>query len=152
MAPNSPAATKSAAAARDAQIKLEASLAAKQTIRNQQLMARNNGAPGPNGAAPPPPAPAPDVPNAAALDEIEHQVDQLTARAAAVNNSLDTMQRQQQASGYGMRSDIVAKQASMKLNLSKAQDAVEHHDVSRAERYAALTQSDLSTLEHFLGR
>ena len=44
-APN-PAATK--AAARDAQIKLEASLAAKQTIRNQQLMARNNGAPGPN--------------------------------------------------------------------------------------------------------
>jgi serine/threonine-protein kinase len=151
-APNSPAATKSAAAARDAQIKLEASLAAKQTIRNQQLMARNNGAPGPNGAAPPPPAPAPDVPNAAALDEIEHQVDQLTARAAAVNNSLDTMQRQQQASGYGMRGDIVAKQASMKLNLSKAQDAVEHHDVSRAERYAALTQSDLSTLEHFLGR
>ena len=148
-APN-PAATK--AAARDAQIKLEASLAAKQTIRNQQLTARNNGAPGPNGAAPPAPAPAPDVPNAAAMDEIEHQVDQLTARAAAVNNSLDTMQRQQQASGYGMRGDIVAKQASMKLNLSKAQDAVEHHDVARAERYAALTQSDLSALEHFLGR
>ncbi len=150
--PNPPAATKSAAAAHDAQIKLEASLAAKQTIRNQQLMARNNGAPGPNGGTPPAPAPAPDAPNAAALDEIEHQVDQLTARAAAVNNSLDTMQRQQQASGYGMRGDIVAKQASMKLNLSKAQDAVEHHDVARAERYATLTQSDLSTLEHFLGR
>jgi hypothetical protein len=150
-----PAGTPSASA-RDAQIKLEAALAAKEAMRKQQLMA-SNGKMGTQGTevptnAPPPPAPAPDVPNAAAMDELEHQIDQLTARAAAVNNSLDTMQHQQQASGYGMRGDIVSRQASMKLNLSKAQDAFEHHDAARAERYAALTQSDLQVLEHFLGR
>ncbi|MGB8889180.1 MAG: serine/threonine-protein kinase [Candidatus Korobacteraceae bacterium] len=148
-----PNAAAQAAAAR-AQAQMEAAQAAKAALRKQQLMASAKmGAPGPNPGAPPAPAaPQPDVPNSAQMDELEHQIDQLTARAAAVNNSLDTMQRQQQASGYGMRGDIVAKQASMKMNLSKAQEAFDHHDAARAERYAALTQSDLSTLEHFLGR
>ncbi len=141
------------AAAAKVQMQMEAAQAAKATLRKQELMARNSGAPGPNPGAPPKPtAPPPDVPNTAQMDELEHQIDQLTARAASVNNSIDTMQRQQQASGYGMRGDIVAKQASMKLNLSKAQEAFDHHDAARAERYAALTQSDLATLEHFLGR
>ena len=86
------------------------------------------------------------------MDQLEHEIDQLTSRAAAVNNSLDTMQAQQQKMGVGMRGDIVSRQASMKLNLSKAQEAFNHGDAGRAQRYADLTQSDLGALEKFLGR
>src|SRR5450631_490633 len=86
------------------------------------------------------------------LDEVEHSVDQLSARAGAVNSSLDRLQQQQAAAGYGLRGDMAAHQESMKLNLSKAQAAVEHGDIARAKRYSDLAQSDIEALEHFLGR
>ena len=40
----------------------------------------------------------------------------------------------------------------MKLNLSKAQDAVEHNDAARAKRYAEMTSTEVEALEKFLGR
>jgi serine/threonine protein kinase len=86
------------------------------------------------------------------LDAIEHDVDQLTARAASVNSSIDTLQRQQAASGLGLRGDIAAKVGSMRLNLSKAQEAITRGDAERAKRYAALATSDIEALETFLGR
>jgi serine/threonine-protein kinase len=89
---------------------------------------------------------------ASELDDLEHQVDQLTARAGAVNSSLETLQRQQNAAGYGLRGDMSGRWASMKVNLQKAQSAVEHGDTDRAKRYIDLTESDVETLEHFLGR
>ncbi|HUK23710.1 MAG TPA: protein kinase [Terriglobales bacterium] len=99
-----------------------------------------------------PVAPAPSPQNTAELDDLEHQVDQLTARSAAVNSSLDTLRQRQNAAGYGLRGDIAARQESMKLNLSKAQDAVQHGDVERAKRYLPLAESDVEALEQFLGR
>jgi serine/threonine-protein kinase len=89
--------------------------------------------------------------SAADLDELEHQVDQLSNRAAAVNSSLDRLQQQQAAAGYGLRGDMAARQASMKNNLSKAQEAVERGDAPRAKKYTDQAQSDLDALEHFLG-
>jgi serine/threonine protein kinase len=89
--------------------------------------------------------------SAAEMDELEHQVDQLSNRAAAVNSSLDRLQQQQAASGFGLRGDMAARQASMKNNLSKAQEAVERGDAARAKKYTDLAQSDLDALEHFLG-
>ena len=86
------------------------------------------------------------------IDELEHQVDQLSSRAAAVNNSLDRLQRQQAAAGYGLRGDIASRQASMQSNLSKAESAVQSRDVARAKRYISLTAADLEILEKFLGR
>ena len=86
------------------------------------------------------------------LDALEPRIDGLKARAAAVNNSLNTMQRQQQSSGYGMRGDIVAKQASMNLNLGKADQAFRAQDPDRAERFTDLTETDVKALETFLGR
>jgi hypothetical protein len=86
------------------------------------------------------------------LDALEPQIDGLKARAAAVNNSLNTMQRQQQSQGYGMRGDIVAKQSSMNLNLGKADQAFRAQDADRAERFAALAEPDIKALETFLGR
>ena len=86
------------------------------------------------------------------LDEVEKQIDQLYARVGAVNNSLDHLAAQQAASGYGLRGDMAGHQASMKVNMSKAQNAIEHNDVERAKRYAAATEADLEVLEKFLGR
>ncbi|MGZ4814249.1 MAG: hypothetical protein ACXVZV_02495, partial [Terriglobales bacterium] len=86
------------------------------------------------------------------LDEVEHQIDQLYSRVGAVNSSLDRMQQQQAAAGYGLRGDIAGRQASMKVNMAKAQNAIEHNDVERAKRYANMTEADLEVLEKFLGR
>ena len=86
------------------------------------------------------------------VDELEHRIDQLSARAAAINNSLDRMQKQQAASGYGLRGDMVAAQASMKLNLQKAQSSMEHNDPVKAKKYADVATANAETLEQFLGR
>jgi hypothetical protein len=86
------------------------------------------------------------------LDQLEHEIDQLSSRAAAINSSLDRLQQQQAAQGYGLRGDMAGRQASMKASLSKAQDAVEHGDAKRAKRYMDLAAGDVEVLEHFLGR
>jgi hypothetical protein len=97
-------------------------------------------------------APAQTGPTAAELDEIEHEIDQLTSRAASVNTGLDNLQRQQAAAGYGLRGDMAAKQSSMKVNLGKAQNAIAANDAVRAKRYAEMAAKDVEALERFLGR
>lgn len=89
--------------------------------------------------------------DAASLEEIEDQTDQLSNRAASVDSSLDQLQQQQSSSGYGMRGDIVAKRANMKSNLAKAEAAVKQKDLSKAKKYLGMAQGDVEALEHFLG-
>jgi hypothetical protein len=108
-------------------------------------MAQNSN-PAPSAASEPAPPPGP---SAAELEELENEIDQLNVRAAAVNNSLD---RFQATSGYGLRGDMVAHQASMKINLAKAQDALSRSDVDRARKYEGLATADVEALEKFLGR
>jgi serine/threonine protein kinase len=89
---------------------------------------------------------------AAELDRVEHEIDQLSGRAASVNSSLETLQQQQAAMGVGLRGDVASHLASMKVNLAKAQDAIGHSDIERAKRYAGLADRDVEALEKFLGR
>ena len=86
------------------------------------------------------------------VEELEHRIDQLGSRASAINTSLDHMQKQQAASGYGLRGDMVAAQASMNTNLQKAQSSMEHGDPVKAKKYADTAAANAETLEHFLGR
>jgi eukaryotic-like serine/threonine-protein kinase len=86
------------------------------------------------------------------LDDLEPQIDQLNNRSAAVNNSLNTMQRSMQKDGLALRGDIVSRQMSMNTNLGKAKQAFAQQDPDRASRYAALTETDVKQLETFLGR
>jgi len=86
------------------------------------------------------------------LDEVEHQIDQLTGRAGGVESALQNLKNQQAAAGYGLRGDMAEHEASMKLNLSKAQNAIEHNDLERAKRYSGLAEADVEALERFLGR
>ena len=94
---------------------------------------------------------APAANDAASLDAAERDVDQLSNRAVAINGSLDRLQQQQSAAGYGLRGDIAARQASMKNNLAKAQSALQSGDLQRAKKYTDLAQRDVDALEHFLG-
>jgi predicted nucleic acid-binding Zn-ribbon protein len=94
------------------------------------------------------PAAANDAPD---LDELEHEVDQLSNRAAAVNSGLDRLQQEQSAAGYGLRGDMVERQASMKANLFKAEEAIQHRDAARTKKYVDLTGKDVEALERFLG-
>jgi eukaryotic-like serine/threonine-protein kinase len=121
--------------------------------RGKKLSAQNNGmasdaampSQGDNGMA------APAANDSANFDEMETELDQLSNRAASVNSSLDHLQQQQSASGFGLRGDMVAKQASMKGNLFKAEEAMQHHDAARAKKYLELTGRDVDALEKFLG-
>jgi len=54
--------------------------------------------------------------------------------------------------GLGLRGDMAAKQSTMNINLSRAQDAVMKHDAVRAQRYRDAAEADLEALEKFLGR
>ena len=84
-------------------------------------------------------------------DEVERQIDQVSNRAAAVNGSLDRLQQQQSAAGYGLRGDMAAKQASMNTNLSRAESEMQRGDVPAAKKHAAMAEGDAEVLEHFLG-
>ena len=84
-------------------------------------------------------------------DDVERQVDQLSNRAAAVNGSLERLQQQQSAAGYGLRGDMAARQASMNTNLSKAESAMERGDLATAKKRVDMAESDAEALEHFLG-
>jgi hypothetical protein len=47
---------------------------------------------------------------------------------------------------------MAARQQSLNNSLSKANEAIERKDLARARRFKAIAQSDLETLEKFMGR
>jgi len=97
-------------------------------------------------------APAPKSNDAAELQELEQTVDQLSARAAAVNDSVDNLRRQQAAQGFGLRGDISATQEMMKTHLARAQVALQNQDAKSAKKYSDMASTEVEKLEQFLGR
>jgi serine/threonine protein kinase len=93
-----------------------------------------------------------EVSAAKQLEELQDEIDHLAARVASVNASVDRLKQEQAASGFGLRGDMAERQESMKINLSRAQDAAEHSDTAKAKKYYDRTTSDLEALESFLGR
>ncbi|MFY9691963.1 MAG: serine/threonine-protein kinase [Candidatus Acidiferrales bacterium] len=89
---------------------------------------------------------------AAALKDAQTQADQISSRAAAIGASLDTLQRQQAAQGYGLRGDMVAARQRMETNLAHAEAALQQQDPAAAKEYLDKADADAETLEHFLGR
>jgi hypothetical protein len=94
----------------------------------------------------------PAGPDPAQVAAVEHEADQLSSRAAAVNASLDNLQKQMSAQGLGMRGDMVAAQQQMQTYVAKAQAAVAAQDVQSARRYLDLAEPQVEKLEKFLGR
>ena len=108
----------------------------------------------PNGGTadqPPPPPPAPAV-DPKVMQELETENDQLDSRAAAVESSVDALERQLQQSGLGLRGDMVAARNSMRVDLQKAKQALDNTDPESARHYLGLANKDIAKLEAFLGR
>jgi serine/threonine-protein kinase len=120
--------------------------AARPTARHNAVTGAAALPQGEAGSAGPAAADTPD-----ALEEVEHQVDQLSNRAAAVSSSLNRLQQQQGVAGYGLRGDMVERGASMNLNLAKAEDAVRRGDVAKAKRFSKMAENDIEVLERLLG-
>jgi serine/threonine protein kinase len=107
--------------------------------------AQSNGAS--TTAANPTPAPA----DAASLQQVETQLDQVSSRATAVTASLDGLRKQQGAQGLSLRGDMTAAEQRMEANLSKAENALQAHDAAQAKHYMDLAEPDVEKLETFLG-
>jgi eukaryotic-like serine/threonine-protein kinase len=86
------------------------------------------------------------------LDELEKETDQLDSRAAAAEASVDTLEQQMHASGYGLRGDIVAARANMRNDLAKAKQAMDSADTDRAGHFLDMAHTEVEKLEAFLGR
>lgn len=123
---------------------------AKPPVKAANVAAAKTQPPAPGATTPPvPQAPAVDP---AAMEAVNHQMDQLTARASAVDSSIDTLRRQQQASGYSLRGDMAGAQSLMHTYLGRAQDAINQNDPATAQKYLDMADAQASKLEKFMGR
>ncbi len=86
------------------------------------------------------------------LPHLEHDMDLLLARADTVDASLNGMRQNQAAQGLSMRGDVAASQQRMRTYLDKAQSALKNQDASKAKKYLDLAETEVATLEKFLGR
>jgi hypothetical protein len=78
-------------------------------------------------------------------------MDQLSSRAAAVQSSLDNLQREQNVQGIGLRGDMAASQERMNIFMAKAQESMRAGDAKSAKKYMELADGEIEKLEAFLG-
>jgi serine/threonine protein kinase len=90
--------------------------------------------------------------NAAQLEALEQQADQLSSQASSANDSLDNLRRQQSAQGLSLRGDIASAQELMKTHMAKAQAALQNKDAAGAKKYLDLAEGDVARIDKFLGR
>ncbi len=105
-------------------------------------------------AAQPPPAPQmaqPSGPSPEILEFREHLA-MLTSRAEGVRTSLQTLRRQQAASGLNLRGDMQEALEMMNTYMRGAHDAMQAGDLPAARGYADKGERQLEKLEKFLNR
>jgi hypothetical protein len=128
--------------------------AVKMSGKNGEKLAVRGGNPPPTRAeAPqtpevpaPPPGPSPEE-----IAKAEDEADKLNIRAVTVQNSIETLRKQQQAAGYNLRADISASQDRMQAYLAKGNAALKAQDLKNAQKYFDLAEGELGKLEKFLG-
>lgn len=94
-----------------------------------------------------PPGPDPKV-----LQGLRDQIDQINSRAAAVDAGLDSLERQQEAQGYGLRGDMVAGRQRMHADIARAESSLHDKDVDSTQNYLSMAGAEAEKLEQFLGR
>jgi hypothetical protein len=91
------------------------------------------------------------TPDPQLVEQLERQMDNLTARSAAVQSSIDSLKSQQAASGYGLRGDIAATDQLMQAYMSRAQAADQAGDLQAKKKYLDLAEAEIGKLEKFVG-
>jgi hypothetical protein len=94
------------------------------------------------------PAPSATTDN---LQELEHDADLLAGRAEAVDSSLEGLRQNQAGQGLGLRGDIASSQQRMRTYMTRAESALKNHDAEGAKKYLHLADTEVTTLEKFLG-
>jgi hypothetical protein len=76
----------------------------------------------------------------------------LAARVGAVRSSMQTIERQQNAAGLSMRSDMVAANQRVEYLMGEANTSLAAADPATAKRNLDLAERDVEKLERFLGK
>lgn len=76
----------------------------------------------------------------------------MAARVNAVKMSMNNLQRQQAATGLGMRGDMVAAHQRMEFHLDEGERALKGGDAAAAKRSFDAAERELERLEGWLGR
>jgi len=90
--------------------------------------------------------------DSAELEKLQDDMDQLSARARAAQDSIETLRREQSAQGLNLRGDISAAEDRMATDMDKAQAALKNQNAKDARKYLERAETEVETLEKFLGR
>jgi serine/threonine-protein kinase len=97
-------------------------------------------------------AAGPAGPSEQQLAEAADQLTQLSARADAVDASVGQIRSQQEASGVGMRSDVVSAMSRMNSYLESARQSLNASNLTAAQTAMARAEKEVDFLEGFLGK
>ena len=111
-----------------------------------------NQPPAPVQSAAPPAVPSVDPKTAEQLKEVREQLNLLGIRMDTVKGSLDTLRKQQAASGLGLRADMASAAQRMEYYYSQSETALKNHDGDAAKKNLDLAEREVSKLENFLGK
>lgn len=89
---------------------------------------------------------------AAQLEAAENRFTELSARAGAVDGSLNSLRQQQETSGYGLRGDMAAADNRLQSYLRAADQDLRSSNAASANKNLNRAEAELATLEKFLGR
>ena len=91
-------------------------------------------------------------PSAEEVEQVHEQMTGLDARASAVSASVESLKRQQEADGLGLRRDMAAAYARMSSHLRSANDELNSGNITAARSHMDKADKEISTLESFLGK
>jgi outer membrane biosynthesis protein TonB len=91
-------------------------------------------------------------PTAEEIHQAQEQKTALDARASAVFSSLESLKRQQEADGVGLRRDMAIAYARMNGFLSSAGADLASGNITAARSHMDQADKEISTLESFLGK
>ncbi len=89
--------------------------------------------------------------NTQELEELTDQHDKLAARAQAADQSVESLRKQMAAGGNNLRSDISTSQTRMRMYMDKFDKALNAKDLVAANKYRAMAEREVETLEKFFG-
>lgn len=95
---------------------------------------------------------SPAAPSAADFQSVSDRMDQLSARASAIKGTFSNFQQQVDASGQGLRPDIVAAESRMERYMDQADSAIAAKNPAQARHYQDLAEREIIALEKFFGR
>jgi eukaryotic-like serine/threonine-protein kinase len=96
-------------------------------------------------------APAvPAGPTPEQVREVHDRLMNLSTRADTARSGVESLQRQQQAQGLDMRTDIVGAMTRMNTLMSEAQRALDRNNLDAANDYMGRAEKDIEKLEKFL--